>query len=197
MGKHGQPICPGIRSNCKGSWSPSPHRCDIGLQVKPKRGNVILWYNIHADGRGDQNALHGGCPPAAGFTKWSGNKWINSKSLRLPHAQWMPDHPAMKRFGWRENNKPNSNSNECQLEVVNMNPADVELFWVNPGNKELVKMGDIQPDGSSNHNSYKGHEFIGKSKGGVQTKPFRCAGPLSKYFIDENLVANTEKQFKA
>merc|ERR1711963_1345464 len=68
--KHNHTVCPDFQSTCKGSWSPSMKRCDTGLLVPPKHGNVILWYNFHPNGRGDQNALHGGCPPDPGYEKW-------------------------------------------------------------------------------------------------------------------------------
>merc|ERR1719424_1948688 len=80
--KPAQPVCPGQLAHCKGTSTPPFHRCDIGLQVAPLKGSVILWYNYHANGRGDFNSLHGGCPPAKGLTKWSGNKWINIKSFK-------------------------------------------------------------------------------------------------------------------
>ena len=49
-----------------------------GLKVSPKRGNIILWYNLLPNGVLDQNSLHSGCPVLEG-TKWAANKWIWNK----------------------------------------------------------------------------------------------------------------------
>jgi len=97
--KHGQPICPKYEQrNCKGAFDPDMTSCNGGLKVVPKEGAVILWYNYHPSGRGDRNALHAGCPPGKGLTKWSGNKWVNTKPFTWSEPPWIYNHPAIKRM---------------------------------------------------------------------------------------------------
>ena len=64
---------------------PQPHNfhdCDNskGLKVRPRRGNIILWYNLLPNGVVDQDALHGGCPVKENGTKLSANVWIWNKA---------------------------------------------------------------------------------------------------------------------
>ncbi|KAJ3590476.1 hypothetical protein NHX12_008427 [Muraenolepis orangiensis] len=37
---------------------------------------ALFWWNLHRNGRGDENTLHGGCPVLVG-DKWVANKWIH------------------------------------------------------------------------------------------------------------------------
>merc|ERR1712194_632613 len=108
-----------------------PNRCDVGLKARPKKGRVILWYNFHPDGTGDQNSEHGGCPPQKGLTKWSGNKWIGTKPLRSPLAPWMPDHPALLRIGYTDEarRKKQKSSGGCKLVVKNKFKDPIDLMW--------------------------------------------------------------------
>lgn len=51
----------------------APRRC-VALpnslpQVKPRRGDALLFWNTHVNGTIDKHSLHGGCPVVAG-TKW-------------------------------------------------------------------------------------------------------------------------------
>jgi len=45
-----------------------PWECEKskGLKVSPKRGNIILWYNLLPNGVLDHNSLHSGCPVLEG-----------------------------------------------------------------------------------------------------------------------------------
>lgn len=45
----------------------------IGVQVKPKKGAAVFWWNLRTDGRGDPWTRHAGCSVLYG-NKWS--KWI-------------------------------------------------------------------------------------------------------------------------
>ncbi len=76
--------------------------CAQGLKVKPmKTGDALMFYSIHpnasfdkvwrgpalggiydvsADARASQRALHGGCPVTSG-TKWVATKWIRDKTF--------------------------------------------------------------------------------------------------------------------
>ena len=36
--------------------------CDIGLKVKPSKGDALMFWNLHPNRTFDKFALHGGCP---------------------------------------------------------------------------------------------------------------------------------------
>ena len=58
--------------------------CNVGLKVKPIKGNVILFYSMKPDGGFDPYSLHGACPVGENQTKWGANKWIWSKPVHFP-----------------------------------------------------------------------------------------------------------------
>jgi len=63
---------------------PSPRdmwECETspGLKVSPRKGMIILWYNLLPNGLVDLRSLHSGCPVLEG-TKWSANKWVWNKA---------------------------------------------------------------------------------------------------------------------
>ncbi|XP_024543927.1 probable prolyl 4-hydroxylase 9 [Selaginella moellendorffii] len=50
----------------------------IGLKVKPKQGDALLFYSMFPNGTFDKTALHGSCPVIKG-EKWVATKWIRDK----------------------------------------------------------------------------------------------------------------------
>ncbi|MED6115007.1 putative prolyl 4-hydroxylase 9 [Stylosanthes scabra] len=50
----------------------------IGLKVKPRQGDGLLFYSVLPDGNIDKTSLHGSCPVIEG-EKWVATKWINDK----------------------------------------------------------------------------------------------------------------------
>lgn len=50
----------------------------LGIALKPKKGSVAFWYNLHANGEGDDMTRHAACPVLAG-TKWVSNFWIHER----------------------------------------------------------------------------------------------------------------------
>ncbi|XP_075524922.1 prolyl 4-hydroxylase subunit alpha-1-like isoform X4 [Dermacentor variabilis] len=58
---------------------------NLGVRLMPKKGNAAFWWNLNADGEGEQLTKHGGCPVLYG-SKWIANKWFrsNSNMFRLP-----------------------------------------------------------------------------------------------------------------
>lgn len=42
----------------------------IGVQVKPKKGTAVFWWNLKRDGQGDPLTRHAGCSVLYG-SKWS------------------------------------------------------------------------------------------------------------------------------
>ena len=61
---------------------PQPHTIDAscnngGLKVKPEKGKVIIFYNLKANGDGDDLSLHAACPvEGENDVKWAANKWV-------------------------------------------------------------------------------------------------------------------------
>ncbi len=49
---------------------------EIDLKITPKKGNAVLFYNCHPDGKEDPLTCHGGAPVVQG-TKWIATKWIH------------------------------------------------------------------------------------------------------------------------
>lgn len=50
-------------------------RCNLGLTVKPRKGDALLFYSLHVNGTFDKHALHGGCP----VTGKNDTKWVATK----------------------------------------------------------------------------------------------------------------------
>lgn len=48
----------------------------IDLKITPKKGNAVLFYNCHPNGKEDPLTLHGGAPVVKG-NKWIATKWIH------------------------------------------------------------------------------------------------------------------------
>lgn len=52
--------------------------CSMGVKIKPRMGDVLLFWSANPDGSLDRHALHGGCPVLKG-QKWVATKWIRNK----------------------------------------------------------------------------------------------------------------------
>ncbi|GAV65373.1 2OG-FeII_Oxy domain-containing protein [Cephalotus follicularis] len=50
----------------------------VGLKVKPRRGDGLLFYSLLTNGSIDQTSLHGSCPVING-EKWVATKWIRDQ----------------------------------------------------------------------------------------------------------------------
>ena len=66
--------------------------CEQGIQVKPEKNKVIIFYSLHPDGTMDHNSLHGACPVKKG-NKWSANFWLWNKAFRAAEV-----HPAKMKI---------------------------------------------------------------------------------------------------
>ncbi|XP_023743758.1 probable prolyl 4-hydroxylase 6 [Lactuca sativa] len=51
-----------------------------GYAVKPKKGDALLFFNLHPNATTDPLSLHGSCPVIEG-EKWSATKWIHVRSF--------------------------------------------------------------------------------------------------------------------
>ncbi|XP_014512962.1 probable prolyl 4-hydroxylase 9 isoform X1 [Vigna radiata var. radiata] len=54
------------------------YRKCIGLKVKPRQGDGLLFYSLLPNGKIDKTSLHGSCPVIKG-EKWVATKWINDE----------------------------------------------------------------------------------------------------------------------
>lgn len=52
------------------------------ISIHPKKGDAVFWYNLHKDGIGHNQTLHGGCPVLIG-SKWMLNVWIRAEGQEL------------------------------------------------------------------------------------------------------------------
>ncbi|KAK7280278.1 hypothetical protein RJT34_25340 [Clitoria ternatea] len=50
----------------------------VGLKVKPRQGDGLLFYSLFPNGKIDKTSLHGSCPVIKG-EKWVATKWINDR----------------------------------------------------------------------------------------------------------------------
>ncbi|XVE49295.1 hypothetical protein DITRI_Ditri01bG0071600 [Diplodiscus trichospermus] len=54
------------------------YRQCIGLKIKPRRGDGLLFYSLFSNGTIDRTSLHGSCPVIKG-EKWVATKWIRDQ----------------------------------------------------------------------------------------------------------------------
>ena len=67
---------------------------DLDLAVRPQLGSALVWYNLFANGTGDERTRHGGCPVLIGNKKIA-NKWIHHfwQNLKCsPHSNLVSKH---------------------------------------------------------------------------------------------------------
>ena len=68
-------------------WSPCAQK---GPAVRPRKGDVLLFWSLAPNGVLDSGSLHGGCPVISG-TKWSATKWMHVAPFsqgRVKHNEW-------------------------------------------------------------------------------------------------------------
>ncbi|CAM9507867.1 unnamed protein product, partial [Discosporangium mesarthrocarpum] len=51
------------------------HQCRQKMIVAPRKGEAVLFYSQHPDGRVDTTSQHGACPVIQG-QKWAANLWV-------------------------------------------------------------------------------------------------------------------------
>ena len=68
-------------------------KCTQGLLVQPKKGKVIVFFNMLPDGSLDPESLHAGCNVESDDVKWSANKWLWNKPTR---GLWMGEPVDLK-----------------------------------------------------------------------------------------------------
>jgi len=75
------------------SWSECGKR---GLGVKPKRGDALLFFNLHPSAKPDRSSLHAGCPVLEG-EKWSATKWIHVEAFETGEEEEEHKHNKKKK----------------------------------------------------------------------------------------------------
>jgi hypothetical protein len=58
----------------------------LALEIKGRRGDMLQFHNLDADGQGHKDSLHAGMPVMAG-EKWLLSQWIRSATYR-PRVSW-------------------------------------------------------------------------------------------------------------
>ncbi|CAB4062470.1 P4HA [Lepeophtheirus salmonis] len=80
----------------------------VGAYIKPKKGSIVLWWNMDDAGGYDMLTRHGGCPVLIG-SKWITNKWvrINSQMFKRPCPKYtgkqirqFRNNANFQRGGW-------------------------------------------------------------------------------------------------
>uniref|UniRef100_T1P873 2OG-Fe(2) oxygenase superfamily protein n=1 Tax=Musca domestica TaxID=7370 RepID=T1P873_MUSDO len=51
----------------------------LKIAIKPNKGTVLFWYNLHRSLDGDYRTKHAGCPVLKG-SKWIGNVWTHDRT---------------------------------------------------------------------------------------------------------------------
>ncbi|XP_076955679.1 putative prolyl 4-hydroxylase 6 [Bidens hawaiensis] len=84
--KGGETVFP--QSEMKESQLKNDESCKCakrGYAVKPKKGDALLFFNLHPNGTTDPMSLHGSCPVIEG-EKWLATKWIHVKCFERKRA---------------------------------------------------------------------------------------------------------------
>ncbi|QQP49618.1 Prolyl 4-hydroxylase subunit alpha-2 [Caligus rogercresseyi] len=80
----------------------------IGASIKPRKGSLVLWWNMDDAGGYDLLTRHGGCPVMIG-SKWITNKWVrcNSQMFKRPCPKYtgkqirkFRNNANFQRGGW-------------------------------------------------------------------------------------------------
>ena len=75
-GDGGHTIFPLTEGKLKGPLNIKECEPSNSLKIQPRRKDIVLYYNLHADRSMDKFSLHGACPVKARQPKWTANKWI-------------------------------------------------------------------------------------------------------------------------
>ncbi|KAL6841439.1 hypothetical protein ACP4OV_028957 [Aristida adscensionis] len=83
----GETVFP-LAEESDGAKDPTLSECaQVGIAVKPRKGDALLFFNLNLDATKDVLSLHAGCPVIKG-EKWSATKWIRVASFdKVYHAQ--------------------------------------------------------------------------------------------------------------
>ena len=132
------------------------------LQVHPKRGRAVLFYNQLPDGTLDINAEHGGCPVAVGH-KWAANVWIWNRNR--PRFGSGGKQINQKKHGgllsWFKGEKHTKvDTHRMKMEFSNERSSTVELFWQKTNGGGETSFGTITPGNRMPVNTFEGHVWI-------------------------------------
>lgn len=78
----GETVFPNMPGDNEGpEWSPCARK---GLAVHPKKGSMVLFWNLFPNGTVDMMATHAACPVVRG-EKWSAPKWLHQGNFQHEH----------------------------------------------------------------------------------------------------------------
>lgn len=64
---------------------------DVGLAVRPQKGDAVVFWSLRTDGTLDKGSLHGSCPVLKGV-KWAATKWYHVAHYALGGEQEVKVH---------------------------------------------------------------------------------------------------------
>lgn len=98
-------------------------QCVGRLAVKPKKARAVLFYSQLADGRVDENSMHGSCPVVEGI-KWAANLWVWSG----PRFGYRPKNKQMDAAVAQDQEAYEADNDKVEAEFTSAVPG-VSLFW--------------------------------------------------------------------
>ncbi|AEE77452.1 putative prolyl 4-hydroxylase 6 [Arabidopsis thaliana] len=96
------------------SWSKCAKQ---GYAVKPRKGDALLFFNLHLNGTTDPNSLHGSCPVIEG-EKWSATRWIHVRSFGKKKLVCVDDHESCQEW---------ADAGECEKNPMYMVGSETSL----------------------------------------------------------------------
>merc|ERR1711920_343928 len=98
----------------------------------------------------------------------------------------MPEHPAMKRYRWKDKDADDDDPTKCDLEVTSNHSKGTKLVWIQPETGQRKPLADIAPGAVQSVNSFRDHAFAIRLKS-KDSDVFYCRGRRSKYSFDKSL----------
>ena len=74
----------------------------IGAYIKPRKGSIVVWWNMDQGGGHDVRMSHGGCPVLIG-NKWITNKWPRAHNQMFDRS--CPTHTKQEIRHFRRRNQ--------------------------------------------------------------------------------------------
>ncbi|KAG7559094.1 Prolyl 4-hydroxylase alpha subunit [Arabidopsis thaliana x Arabidopsis arenosa] len=99
------------------SWSECAKQ---GYAVKPRKGDALLFFNLHPNATTDPTSLHGSCPVIEG-EKWSATRWIHVRSFGKKQPDGcVDDHESCEIW---------AKAGECEKNPMYMMGSETDLGY--------------------------------------------------------------------
>jgi len=134
---------PGFIRNDDAAWV--CNHSSEALRVAPAVAEAALFYSQRGDAALDPYSLHGSCPVADGHEKWAANLWV-----------WNRPRDAIDKAKAKASGSASSEQFSVTFHSEYNEP--LHLHW--DDGHALHKMGDLEPRGALNVNTYAGHSFV-------------------------------------